>query len=47
MLKYNTMHVGYMTILWLLKHVQGAIMFQIGIAMCHWIQLIISTNYCY
>jgi hypothetical protein len=28
MLKYNTMYVEYMTILWLLKHVGGAIMFQ-------------------
>jgi hypothetical protein len=47
MLKYNTMHVEYMTILWLLKHVRGAIMFHIGIAMCHWIRLRTSTNYYY
>jgi hypothetical protein len=32
-LKYNTIHVKYVTILWLLKHVGGAILIQIGSAM--------------
>jgi hypothetical protein len=42
--KYNTIHVKYVTTLW---HVGGAILIQIGSAMCHWIRLLTSTKYYY